>query len=173
MEDLSRLKALEDNKLIDIVKNYRQYNYSEAFRNQAIELLKERGIDEEFLALTGNLENTTYTHAQNIYNQFKRNSKLAFILYSLMLISYFIIYGLILERGTAQLWMVILNWGLFLTYLNYMVRSMMNQINFYKVIKKPYSAGNMALYVIIGVPFYFMMYFYYRNQMKEHMQLIS
>ena len=55
-----KLLNLNDKKLIDVVKNYRQYGYDEELRNTAIELLKERGITKKQLEFTGDFENRTY-----------------------------------------------------------------------------------------------------------------
>ena len=43
-DKIERLKKLDTDKLIDVVKNYRQYGYEENLRNSAISLLEERGI---------------------------------------------------------------------------------------------------------------------------------
>ena len=47
MDQLERIKTLSNDKLIDVVKNYRQYGYSDELRNVALEELQERGIDRE------------------------------------------------------------------------------------------------------------------------------
>lgn len=46
-----RLQAMDNNKLMDVVKNHRQYGYSDSVRNTAIEILKSRGVLEEDLIL--------------------------------------------------------------------------------------------------------------------------
>ena len=45
MADLmTTLKTLDNSKLIDVVKNYKQYGYDEETRNSAISILEERGV---------------------------------------------------------------------------------------------------------------------------------
>ncbi|MCF8297197.1 MAG: hypothetical protein K9J13_06600 [Saprospiraceae bacterium] len=73
-----RLKNLNDSKLIDVVKNYRQYGYDESLRNEAISILEARGIDKEFLQMTHNYKNRTYDLANDCYLSYCRNSKIAF-----------------------------------------------------------------------------------------------
>lgn len=77
---IARLKNLSDGKLIDVVKNYRQYGYDENMRTSALSLLENRGITKKQLELTGNLENKNYDYAGRLYNANKKNSKIAFLL---------------------------------------------------------------------------------------------
>lgn len=60
MGDIEKLKGLNDLKLIEAVKNYEQYGYSESLRNNAIAILESRGITVEELKATGNFENHEY-----------------------------------------------------------------------------------------------------------------
>ncbi|MBL4604928.1 MAG: hypothetical protein JKY02_04490, partial [Flavobacteriaceae bacterium] len=49
----SKLESFDNEKLIDIVKNYQQYGYDNDLRNIAIRILEKRGIDKEQLKLSG------------------------------------------------------------------------------------------------------------------------
>ena len=42
MEDFDILNKFDNDKLIDIVKNYKRYGYNDALRNYVINLLGER-----------------------------------------------------------------------------------------------------------------------------------
>jgi hypothetical protein len=70
MNKIDRLKNLDSDKLIDVVKNYRQYGYEEDLRTEAITILEERGISKEQLQLTGNFENKKYDNAEDLYKQY-------------------------------------------------------------------------------------------------------
>ena len=88
MEDITtRLQSLESGKLMDVVKNYRQYGYDEATRDTAIAILGERGIDREHLQRTGNLTNNAYDLAKAYLAAFNRSSGIAFVLYLLFLVT--------------------------------------------------------------------------------------
>ena len=56
MEDSNILKRLDNDKLIDVVKNYKRYGYGAEIRDYAIKLLEERGwsIEERHL-VTGKI----------------------------------------------------------------------------------------------------------------------
>ena len=48
MEDFDILNKFDNDKLIDVVKNYKRYGYDDEIRDYAINLLKERGCLQEF-----------------------------------------------------------------------------------------------------------------------------
>lgn len=77
---MERLKRLDNDKLIDVVGNYRRYGYDEDIRNAAISLLRERGWSMEELEMFGHLNNRNYDDAVKEYNSFRRNTKTAYIL---------------------------------------------------------------------------------------------
>lgn len=55
MEDFDILNKFDNDKLIDIVKNYKRYGYNDALRNYVINLLEERGWSREDLQRFGYL----------------------------------------------------------------------------------------------------------------------
>jgi len=167
-----RLKKLDDHKLIDVVKNYRQYGYDEVLQLEAIAILKERGISKEELRITGNLENRTYTAAEELYKSFRNNSKITFILYGIILLSS--LGGpFLLKQGDAMYLLNLgISWTAFIAYFIFLIRAFLNQNRFYKVINQDYGAEGLIVYVLLGMPFYLIMYFYFGNQMKDKMQEI-
>lgn len=53
MEDFDILKRFDNDKLIDVVKNYKRYGYDDEIRDYAINLLEERGWSVEDLKTFG------------------------------------------------------------------------------------------------------------------------
>lgn len=74
MEDLDILKRFDNDKLIDVVKNYKRYGYDDELRDYAISLLGERGWSKEDLQQFGYLTNWDYDEAEKQYKAFNRNS---------------------------------------------------------------------------------------------------
>ena len=172
-DKIEKLKKLDNNKLIDIVKNYRQYGYDDNLRASAITILEDRGITKEELQLTGNFENRTYDVANDWYKSFRRNSKIAFILYGILLFTKVLsatmsVYSEFLETLTS-----IIYWGALIFYLVFFVKSFLNKNQFYKIIKQEYGAEGALVYFFLGMPFYIIMYFYFKNQMEEKMKGIK
>ena len=67
MEDFDILNKFDNDKLIDIVKNYKRYGYNDTLRNYVINLLEERGWSREDLQQLGYLPNNNYDEAEKPY----------------------------------------------------------------------------------------------------------
>jgi len=170
-EKAERLKTLDTDKLLDVVRNYRQYGYNEDLRIAAIALLKERGVDEEHLKLTGNFENRTFDFALVIYASFQRNSRVAFVLYGLLIVAKLLpLVAMDSEMLTGAARFIEL--GSLILYVVFLLLSFINQTQFYRVIGKKYGSDGALMYLFFGMPLYVIMYFYFRNQMRQQMKMI-
>ena len=168
-----RLNSLEDHKLMDVVKNYRQYGYSDRIRNEALSILESRGVDEFELRLKGNLQNSTYDQAIGYYHDFERNSKIAFGLYLYMIFGNILMSFFLANWESADLILPIISVIVLISYLLFILLSFINQSNFYKSIEKTHREEGALVYFLVGMPFYIFMYFYFRKQMKEQLNLVS
>lgn len=168
-----RLLKLDDAKLMDIVKNYRQYGFDEAFRANAIAILEERGISKEDLRISGNFENKKYEFASLIYRSFQKNSILAFFTYLTLIL--FILVVPLIPKETQAVALIIVSAQLivFTVFIIALVRSFINQYQFSKLLGENFGVDIALLYFFLGMPFYIFMYFYFRNQMKESMSRIQ
>lgn len=173
MNHSDRLLKLDDKKLMDVVKNYRQYGYSEEIRNNAIAILNERGINEEQLKLTGNFENKNYERALDLVNSFKLNSKIAAGLYAFNVIYFFSLLYIDFPSNEMLYFALIIRWLVIIIYFIFLIRTFQNQSQFYKSIDEDFSTEGALVYLILGMPFYGLMYFYFRNQMNEKMNQIQ
>ena len=168
MNDIrDKLENLSENKLIDVVKNYRQYGYTEEYRNLALNILSERGIDEMTLKLRGQFENTLYNDAQIHFKKFLHNSNLAFSLYLLSILLFFIL-PLFLSIELSSILILICSFA----YLLFFVLSFINQANFYSAIGKSYMAENPIIFLLLSVPIYFIVFFYFKKKMKNQLSEI-
>ncbi len=164
-----RLAKLDSNKLIDVVKNYRQYGYPDDVRAYAMTLLEQQGISKEDLRLTGNLENTTYNYANDIFSSYNRNSMIAFIAYCLAIVlKGSLMYHLISQGSMLSILFIFL----VAVYLIFLIRSFLNQTDFNKLTGSDTGSESILIYLFLGMPFYMIMYFVFRKQMKERMSLI-
>lgn len=173
MDHTTRIQNLSDEKLIDVVKNYRQYGYDGNMRTSALSLLEIRGISKEQLELTGNYENKIYDHAGRLYSAYNRNSKIAFVLYLIILINNILIPVLSQNSDTLSYVLLIANFLIVIGYFVFLIKSFSNQSQFYKSINQDYGTEGALMYFLLGIPFYFLMFFYFRNQMKEKMKEIK
>jgi len=167
-----RLKNLDDKKLMDVVKNYRQYGYDESIRATAISILETRGITQQELEITGNFSNKTYDHATKLYYSFSKNSKIAFILFVIILLTNVLI-PIVVSLEFPENLIIVSNWILIIAYFIFLIKSFLNQYHCYKIIKQDYGGEGILMYFFLGMPFYIFMYFYFRKQMKERINEIK
>ncbi|GLB53018.1 hypothetical protein NBRC110019_20580 [Neptunitalea chrysea] len=167
-----KLEKLTNSKLIDVVKNYRQYGYEEILRETALTILEQRGITRNDLHLAGNLQNSTYQNADTLYTSFKINSKGAFISYILAFVCKLTARFTMPFSEQLTTIFVIAAIVFTITYLLFFIRSFMQQRQFYKVLGNSIGPEGALLYLVIGMPFYFFMYFYFRKQMKQKIKEI-
>jgi hypothetical protein len=164
-----RLQKLDEKKLMDIVKNYKQYGYSEEMRQYSISLLEERGITQNDLALTGNLENRTYDQTGEVFASFQKNSRMAFLCYIICLFLY-------LARGwfsLDSLALIVFGNIVVVVYFVFLIQSFLQQSRFYKMTGDEFGTGGALVYLLIGMPFYIVMYFVFQSQMRERLQLVK
>ncbi|HOZ15843.1 MAG TPA: hypothetical protein PLH91_05105 [Tenuifilaceae bacterium] len=171
MEINEKLKSFDDSKLIDIVKNYRQYKYDENIRNVAISILESRGIDLDTLKLRGDFINKSYDDAKQEFESFEKSSKIAFTLYGLMLI-FRISSSLAKSNEVLQVIFLILFGISIIGYLIFLIKSFVNQSRYYEIIGKKESQLNPGLYFTVGLMIYLVMYFIFSKQMREEMNEI-
>ncbi len=170
--DYQTIERYSDKKLIDILKNYRQYDMEESFRNTALKLLNDRGISEEELRFGGNLHNQNYENGLRYKMAFDENSKLSFKLYFLMVIP--IVSGLVLNNnGFPTLGKIILVLGIIggILFLITLTRAYLNQVNFNKLLAKN-TASNIFILILVGIPLYFLYHNFYKKKMKEDIKQI-
>ncbi|MEL6810985.1 MAG: LptF/LptG family permease [Bacteroidota bacterium] len=175
-QEKAMVLSRNDDQLKDIVKNYRQYDYSEDVRRAAIRELKTKGYTEEELKMSGSFENTKYSDAEMAYKSFGKNSKIALLFYGLSLLSFvFLAWTVSSESIFLGKIATVLFWlrPLFLLiFYIFGIRAIMSETRFYKVIGKDQGFGIWFLFIIAGPLIYVFLHFSFRKKMKEHLQVI-
>jgi hypothetical protein len=62
---------------------------------------------------------------------------------------------------------------LMISYFVFLIKSFLNQSKFYKAIGKDYGVDGALIYGVAGMPLYFFMYFFFKNQMKDKLKEIQ
>ncbi len=171
-EEYNTIKGYSNDKLIDLVKNYRQYDIDESYRNTALKFLNDRGISEEELRFGGNLLNENYENALRYKTAYVENSKISLKLYFLTIIP--IISGAVLNNnGFPILGKILFGFGILIAilYLITLSKSYLNQVNFNKLLKKN-TTSNILILIIVGIPLYFLYFNFYKMKMKEDIKQI-
>ena len=172
-EDTSELDQYENNKLIDIVKNFRQFGLSLNYKQTALRILNNRGISELELKMGGNLSNQRYENALRLYIDFKENSKLALVLNVLTIVLGF--GGSFLSNnGIPVLGQILSGIGI-LSLIFFVVvfqKTTSNQSDFYKLLSIKFLT-NSFVFIILGIPLFFLYRPYFIKKMKEDLLKIS
>ena len=140
MEDYSILNKFDNDKLLDVVKNYKRYGYDDELREYAINLLGERGWSREELQQFGYLTNHDYDEAEKQYEAFKRNSLIAFC-------------ALVFSVGI-----------LVVVYIIFLFRAYRNVIKFYRALGRSKDADDTLNALDL------LTYFHLKEKMKEELK---
>ncbi len=170
--EYNNLNSYSDKKLIDIVRNYRQYQFDASFKNTAIHILEERGTTEEELRLRGNLVNENYENALRHQDTFEENSRLALLLYILYVVLG--VGGAILNNnGFPTLGPVLMVIGgvALILFIIALIKTFMSQVSFYKLLNQN-KMSNILLLVVLGIPLYFVYAGFFNTKMKEDLKQI-
>ncbi|WP_346882521.1 LptF/LptG family permease [uncultured Algibacter sp.] len=165
------LEAYNENKIIDIIKNYRQYGYSLKYRNTALSIMNSRGISNQQLKFAGNFANTKLEEAIRLKNKFEEDSLLAFIIY--IIFALFTVVSRVLENnGFELIGNILLGIGILfgIIFLISLIKSFMSSSNFYKHIGKE-SIANSIIFLLVGLPLYVLIFFFQKRKMDEELFL--
>ena len=170
-EDYKTLTSYDDKKLIDIVKHYRQYDYSIEYKNSSLAVLESRGITQQELKFGGNLVDYGYEESIRLKYLYEDNSKLAFVLYAITLV--LILPGAILKNnGFPTVGQVLFVCGSIvgILYLFALIKSLMDSSNLNKHLGKN-NISNAVIFILFGLPFYFIFYFIQKKRINEELKI--
>lgn len=166
------LDSYSNDKLIDIIKNYRQYDFAISYRNTALAIMNSRGFSEQELRYSGNLVNDNYENAIRYLSSYRENSSIALILYIVYIVLG--VGGLVLRNnGFPVLGVVMVAVGIFalILFLVALIKSYTNQTSFYKLLDKN-RASNIILILLVGIPLYFIIQIFFNKKMQEELKQI-
>ncbi len=175
-QSLEKFSSLSDQQLIDLVRNYQQYNYTEGERSLGVDILDSRGITEERLQVLGAFENKDYEAAKEDYASYRKSSKYSFYFYIPLLFS---ALGLPILNNNMEMesWMkfgliaiIVICGALFLYHY---IRS---NIFFKNITDATGNESNNKLFStltsVLGIPLYFVVFFLIKNRLKQDIKNI-
>lgn len=163
-----KLKSLSDNQLLDIVKNYKKYQYTEEVKTQALSiLLSERGSDEDYLRNNGFLNNDVRESAQSYFKRYKKKNIIALSLFiSVPLL-------MIISSITDLTVLAILAWIAFFAFVYEVVSSFFLLQKCYGLMPDKECPISSAFYFLMSVLLYFVIFFYYNKEIEKDLNDIS
>ncbi|MBC2846245.1 LptF/LptG family permease [Winogradskyella flava] len=166
-EAFKTLQEYDNDKLINVIKNYRDFDYTVEYKNSAISILSLRGVTKQELKLAGNLTDQNYIETIRLKNEYEEDSKLALILYVIALI--FMIPGRILENNkfpTEGNVLFIIGIVIFVIFIMALIKSFARHSDLYKHLGENKSM-NAVLFLLLGLPLYFVFYFIQKIQITK------
>ncbi len=175
-EEEAILDGRSINQLKEVVKNYKQYNYSDAMRYGAIDRLEVLGITKENLKVQGFYENTTYNKAEKYFNDYKKFNKytlLNYLVYIVLFAVALFIPEIIGKNPTVILGYQITQIVMLVIFYILYTLTLIAISNFFSEIGKKQTTGLIILFWLLGIPGFLIIYFLYKNKMKEELQVIG
>lgn len=173
-ESTEKLKALSDSQLMDVVQNYRDYNYSDGERSLAISILEERGISQRRLKVLGVFENDSNKDIEKIYISYIKASKFAFVYYVPFIVSALSL-PILNNNIKMENWMFYsllasaIIFGILFIYRfvrsNIFLRNIMDGIGV-----KPSKKSTIQAISILGFVFYFVTFFIVKARIKKEIK---
>ncbi|MFC7358459.1 LptF/LptG family permease [Jejudonia soesokkakensis] len=176
-QEKATLSTKSEHQLKDIVKNYRQYNYSEDMKRGALRELKAKGYTEEQLKFSGDFENITYTNASNALHSFSSNSKkaLSFYIISILALAGMIYFNNVKMELSDVLKTTsdILQVGSILLFYTFVIRALIAHSKFKKIIGKEQDVSVWILFLVLGPAIYIFLHFSVKKNLKEELAVVN
>ncbi|MBU2951679.1 LptF/LptG family permease [Tamlana agarivorans] len=166
-EEHATLLSYDNAKLMDIIKNYKLYNYDIKYKNSALAILDSRGVTKQQLKFSGEYSDDRFEETIRLKNSCVEDSKLALILY--IICAPLILIGKILENNKYEdSGKILFTVGVIIgvIYVIAFTRSFISFSNFKKHVKKQ-TIANSILYVLIGLPLFFVVYIIQNKMLKK------
>ena len=172
-EKISELNELDTAQLKKIIKEYQKLGQSLKYRNSAIQILKQRGISELELKMSGYLTHQTYESALRLYIDFKENSKLALV-FNFLTILTGLIGSVLNNNGFESLGNLIVGIAIIslIFYLIIFQKSIKNQAQFYTFVAVKFIKKSFIL-ILLGLPIFYFYRSYFIRKMEEELLKIS
>ncbi|WP_370457768.1 LptF/LptG family permease [Dysgonomonas sp. 216] len=151
---LDGLIAMDNLKLMDVVLNYKKYEYSEDVQMAALAILKERDADIQTI-----IDKQDYKFADSSFAHFESSGKLTIVGYLL-----FVFFVLVSWTGFFNI--------VEISYLALWFRSMNYYFLFYKNAEKKSKIYHIVITLLLLVAFP-IVYFYVKRQMEKDLKNIK
>ena len=161
-----KIKNLTDKQLFDVVKNYKTYNYSEDVREYALSILQERGYSLDYLRNNGYLSNVDRENAIMYFLKYKTKSYISLFLYfSFPILN---IIAKLLDKDLSVVAIIIFAIFVIEIFTSF---SLLNKC--YDLIPNRECPINGYAFFTIGIIFYFVVFFYFKNNIEEDINEIK
>jgi lipopolysaccharide export system permease protein len=161
-DEFLKFNKMSDSILIGIVKNSDQFGYTALQRLKLLKILESRGITQKELLYSNNLYNSEYLKLTHCVSTYKKQSKIALLLF---------VFSTVFSVVSNSMNIVLIILGLLNSILMYVYIYKSGQ-TLSEISKLTNRQGfvNIYLAIILGFPFFVLIYFFNRKQLKETLE---
>jgi lipopolysaccharide export system permease protein len=160
-----KMGRLSNNKLIDIVKNYKRYNYDEEVKEGALQLLSDRGIQVDDLKLVNSDRDYEVSELEDIRKNYKNNALITIIVYFVTVFLNLVFFE------TENTFFIILPFILTLVYLVVYVKTYIYYHDFFKKTDgEAFGWIQQLSFFLIGIPLCFATFTFSLRVMRERIK---
>jgi lipopolysaccharide export system permease protein len=168
--DYKFLVSFTNEKLYEVIKNYKSLNYDESYRFEALKILNSRGIDANQLKHNNIILKEEFEISKKISKNYNDHSKFSMSLYIIgviLLILFFVFKNNKLPSlASASIQISLIS--LFL-YIVYYIKSYINIYSFYINLNKLKRKPSILL-IVLGLPLYFLTYYLLKRKIKDDLK---
>ena len=168
--DYKFLSAYSEEKLLNVISNYKALGHDEPIRYEAIKILNKNGKSLAALRDSGITIANSYDKSEKIISKYIYYSTFAIVLYSIgavLLVLFFVFKNNKLPSvASVSLKVSLVS---FFLYSLYYIKSLLKLFGFYKNLTKSVKQPSNVL-LIIGLPLYFMAYPFLKVKIKEDLK---
>jgi lipopolysaccharide export system permease protein len=166
-EEKADIESLTVDQLKDVVKNYKQYEYSHDFRIAALRKLEENGIRQEHLHVAGDLFNKNYMEAEKLVAKIRKLSFYTLIAYAIIFI--LPVFILFVDMNDQTITVILSMVAIIALVIFYMLLLRTQKTT--KALAKLTGDSTMSdAIVLVGIPFYIFIYFYYKKRIGRSLR---
>ncbi|SEK25610.1 lipopolysaccharide export system permease protein [Aquimarina amphilecti] len=138
-------------------------------RSNKKDRINSSSIDQEINIEIGQ---NTLVEVEKDRTNFKENSSLVFTLFLLLLIVNIVITLISKDAGGNKTMLLVFNGLGGVSYLTFFIKSYFNLKNFYTKLKGLINEPSLILFLILGIPLFPIVYFFYNNRVNKDLKKI-
>jgi len=181
----NKLIKLNDDQLLDIIKNLKKYNYDIKTREMSLKILQDRGFSNNVINNIIENSETEKNYDKNLLTEYlNKYKKLSIITILSSLILFFIypifsniifilhqIFKIEFSEMTFNITLFILIIVIFPLYIVSYIKTYLQYVNFYDIIYKNKNKPKfLNITFILGLSFFIGFYFYFLYEMKKDLK---
>jgi lipopolysaccharide export system permease protein len=168
-----KLETYNEDKLVDVIKNFESYDYDETVKPRAYAQLKRLGLNTSEIVEKGINIDKNFIASEKVAKDFNDYSLTTFVSYAIAAV-FIVLHFVFKNNKLPELAVTILNLGLIalLFFAIYFVVSSIKISKFFSTLKESDKKINYFL-LLIGLPFYALTYFLLKNRVKEELSKSS